>query len=325
MANPSRRSILLGLGAMAAGSAAPKMAFSRARPLFFKRIGKPIGLQLYMLGNDIGRDLDATFAAVAQIGYREVELPNLMGKPAAEIAAAAARAGIAIRSLHVPLVRGASAAGAGGGVTFGSSAQQLADTLGALGARWAVAPILLIPANFRPAAGETFGRTLARSAAEAGADLWKESAALLNDKGQALRPFGINVGYHNHNIEFAPIGKTTGWDILWRETQPGLVHFELDLGWIATAGLDPARFLDHTRGRVKLLHVKDVAADNPHNFTIDMKPAEVGSGVLDWARIMAAAKRAGIEHYLVEQEPPFAIPRIEAAAKSFEFLSRLRA
>ena len=324
MANPSRRSILLGLGAMAATTATSPMAFARPRPLFFERIGKPIGLQLYMLGNDIGRDLDATFAAVARIGYREVELPNLMGKPAAEVAAAATRAGIGIRSLHVPLVRSASGAGPAG-VTFGSSAQQLADTLGALGARWAVAPIMLLPANFRPAAGESFGRTLARTAGEAGADLWKESAALLNEKGQALRPLGMNVGYHNHNIEFAPIGKTSGWDILWRETQPGLVHFEIDLGWIATAGLDPVRFLDRTRGRVKLLHVKDVAADNTRNFSIDMKPAEVGSGVLDWRRIMAAAHRAGVEHYLVEQEPPFAIPRIEAAAKSFDFLARLRA
>jgi len=319
MQSPSRRSFIMGLGALALGAA--KVQASSPPSLFFKRIRKPIGLQVYTLGPDAGRDIDATFAAIARIGYREIELPNLLGKQPAEVAAAAARAGIAIRSLHVPLVRGTTAAG----VTFGSSAQQLADTLGALGARWAVAPIMLLPEGFRPGKGENFGRALARSAAAAGADLWKESAQVLNQKADALRPFGHGVAYHNHNIEFAPIGQTSGWDILRSETQTGLVFFEADLGWIATAGLDPVRFLDQSQGRVKLLHVKDVAADNVRNFSIEMRPAEVGSGVLDWRRILPAAHRAGVEHYLVEQEPPFAIPRIAAAEKSFTFLSQLMA
>ena len=56
-----------------------------------------------------------------------------------------------------------------------------------------------------------------------------------------------------------------------------------------------------------------------------MKPAEVGSGMLDWASILPAAYDAGVRHFYVEQEPPFAMPRIEAARKSFGFLSQLRA
>jgi sugar phosphate isomerase/epimerase len=73
------------------------------------------------------------------------------------------------------------------------------------------------------------------------------------------------------------------------------------------------------------LHVKDVAPDNPQSYQISMKPAEVGSGTLNWSRILPAAQRAGVEHFLVEQEPPFVIPRIEAAAKSYAFLSQLTA
>lgn len=154
MQSPSRRSFIMALGAVALGAA--KAQASSPPSLFFKRIRKPIGLQVYTLGPDAGRDIDATFAAIARIGYREIELPNLLGKQPAEVAAAAARAGIAIRSLHVPLVRGSTAAG----VTFGSSAQQLADTLGALGARWAVAPIMLLPEGFRPGKGESSARRL---------------------------------------------------------------------------------------------------------------------------------------------------------------------
>jgi sugar phosphate isomerase/epimerase len=277
-------------------------------------------LQIYTLGGDVGKDIDATFAQVAKIGYREIELPNFLGRQPAEVAAAAKRAGLIISSVHLPLMPLGPA-----GVTLVSEPAQVADALGGIGAKWAVAPIMLLPSDFRPKAGESFGDSIGRSVAAAGEDIWKRSAALLNERATALKPLGIKVGYHNHNIEFAPVGKTTGWDILWRETQPDLVSFEVDLGWIATAGLDPVKFLEKTRGRVRLVHVKDVAKGNPKSFTISMMPTQVGAGTLDWARILPAAHRAGVRHFYVEQEPPFTIPRIEAASQSYAFLSKLRA
>jgi sugar phosphate isomerase/epimerase len=54
-----------------------------------------------------------------------------------------------------------------------------------------------------------------------------------------------------------------------------------------------------------------------------MKPTEVGSGTLDWRRILPAARTAGARHFYVEQEPPFAIPREEAARKSAAFLATI--
>lgn len=317
----NRRVFMASLGAASvAGLAAAPLA-ARSHRKFFERIGKPIGLQLYTLGPDAGRDIDATFAQVAQIGYREIELPNLLGKAPADLAAAAGRAGLKIASLHLPLLESAGPMG----LSLGSDPAQIADALGALNAHWGVAPILLLPADFKMGPGESFGTAIGRAVAAAGEDHWKRTADLLNRKASALKPLGIKVGYHNHNLEFAPLGKTTGWEILRKETDPGLVFFEVDIGWVATAGLDPVHFLERMRGRVRLLHVKDVAADNPKSYAISMKPAEVGSGVLNWSRILSSAQRAGVEHYLVEQEPPFVIPRIEAAAKSYAYLSRLEA
>jgi sugar phosphate isomerase/epimerase len=55
-----------------------------------------------------------------------------------------------------------------------------------------------------------------------------------------------------------------------------------------------------------------------------MQPADVGSGTLDWAKILPAAHAAGVRHFYVEQEPPFAVPRIESARQSYGFLSKLR-
>lgn len=293
---------------------------------FFARIGKPIGLQLYTLGDDAGKNLDAIFAAVAEIGYRDIELPNLYGHGPAVMRAAADKAGLSISSLHLAV----STRGAPAGLSLSSSPAEIADALGALGAQRAVMPIALFPENFRPKMDANIQAAIAEAFAAAGADIWKRTAALLNERAAALKPLGIGLGYHNHNLEFAQIaqktgGATTGWDILAADCDPALVDFEIDVGWIATAGLDPATFLTKHRGRVSQLHVKDVAPANTVNFALSMQPAEVGSGKLDWTRILPAAQAAGVRHFYVEQEPPFAMPRIESIRRSFAFLSGLQA
>lgn len=295
-------------------------AMARSARGFFARIGRPIGLQLYTLGADAGKDLDATFAAVAEIGYRDIELPTLYGHSPAEVRTAADKAGLAISSLHVP----ASNLG-GGGPTLSSSPAEIADVLNALGVERAVMPFALVPEDFRPKTDGNIEAAIIEAFAAAGTDIWKRTAAVLNERAVTLQPHGIRLGYHNHNLEFAPIGNTTGWNILVSECDPVLVDFEVDIGWIATAGLDPADFLAKYEGRVRQLHIKDVAASNGVNFALSMQPAEVGAGKLDWARILPAAQAAGVQHYYVEQEPPFALPRIEAIRRSFAFLSGLRA
>lgn len=296
-------------------------AQAAARKTFFQRVGLPVGLQTYTLGDDAGKDIDATFAQIAGIGYREIELFSLYGRKAPEVRAAADKAGLKISSIHLPPAMGP----APGGFSLASAPAQIAETVRALGATRTVLPIAPFPPNFRPQPGETMQATIGRTFGEAGADHWRRVAVQLNEKGAALKPLGVSLGYHNHNFEFAPAGGTTGWDILVKETDPAAVHFEVDIGWVVTAGHDPVAFLRSVRGRAAQLHVKDVAAGNTNNFALQMKPAEVGFGTLDWAKILPAAYDAGVRHFYVEQEPPFAIPRIEAARKSYGYLAQLKA
>ncbi|MBB5685965.1 sugar phosphate isomerase/epimerase family protein [Sphingobium boeckii] len=317
----SRRSFITGLSAVGAMGLLQSGAVARPTRSFFDRIGRPLGLQLYTLGDEAGKDIDATFARVSAFGYRDIELPGLYGRSPADIRAAADRAGVAISSLHLA----AGAFGKGTGLMLTSPVEEIAASLKALGADKAVMPIMIFPANIKPEKGETFQSAIGRAMIEAGPDIWKRTASMLNERAAALKPFGIRLGYHNHNLEFAPVAGTTGWDILMAECDRDLIHFEVDAGWIATAGLDPVAFLRKHAGRVLQMHVKDVAAGNTQNFALSMKPAEVGSGVLDWARILPAAYKAGVRNFYVEQEPPFTIPRMEAARRSADFLTALKA
>lgn len=320
MFSTDRRSLIAGLGATATLA---MVGEARARPRrpFFTSHNQPIGFQLGSLGNLAGKDIDATFARLAQIGYREIELTGLLGLQPAQIGAAATRAGLTISSMHLPLM----AMGGANALSLMSDAARIADALGALGTKWAVAPILLIPANFRPQPGEGLEAAVSRTVAAAGEDIWKQTAAVLNKKGEELRKVGVGIAYHNHNLDFAPIGKTTGWDILWRETQPDLVGYELDIGWVQLAGIDPVQFLNNAKGRVRLLHIRDMSERQPRGYRIAMGSPTVGTGMLDWERIVPAAYRAGARHFLVEQEPQTGTAPIDAAANACAFLSRLRA
>lgn len=310
----SRRSILLGAGGAAVSLAMPSAVRGAAGRPFFQRIGRPIGLQLYTLGDEPKTDLAGTFQLVAKMGYRDIELPGLLGLEPAAIRRAADAAGLPITSIHI----GVSAT-----PSIREDAGRLADIVGILGAKQIVVPMFPVPPEVKATGGETFGVVLQRHLAASGEDFWKTFAGLLNERAAALKPHGIALGYHNHNPEFAKVGARTGWDILAAETDPALVHFEADIGWIVSAGIDPVAFLKRYGGRVRQLHVKDVKRGVTLNTMLETDPTEVGSGIVDWARVLPAAYAAGVRNFYVEQEPPFAIPRDEAAAKCCAYLAKL--
>ena len=153
---------------------ADQTAFAKGKSPFFQRVGLPIGLQLYSLGEEPAKDLDGTLARVAAIGYRDIELPGLLGKSAAELKAAADKAGLAYSCLHVP----AAPLFGGAGLSLSDPVSQVADAAHALGISRIVMPIMLLPEGFAPRAGETFQTAIARGLAEAGADNWKRTAAV---------------------------------------------------------------------------------------------------------------------------------------------------
>jgi sugar phosphate isomerase/epimerase len=315
----NRRTLLGGIAAAGAIAMHESPVFA-GKISFFKRIKRPIGLQLYTLGDDVAKNVDATLARVAAIGFTDLQLPQLYGKTPAEMKAAGDKAGVKFSCIHLAATPNTPATA----LSMLSSPQRIADDLGALGATGGVMPIMLFPEGFAPKQGEDFRAMLSRALAEGGADVWKRTAALLNEKAAALKQHGIIIGYHNHNMEFAPVGETTGWDILVKETDP-MVQFEVDVGWVAAGGLDPVAFLNQQKGRVRWLHVKDVKPSTQANYALKMDPTEVGSGKQDWARILPAAHKAGCQHFYVEQEPPFTMERIDAAAKGYTYLKGLRA
>lgn len=309
---------LLGAGLALPAVALAGRAGAAAEP-FFARHNLPIGVQLYTLDPDLDADFDGTLRRLARIGFTRVEMAGYHGRTAMELRRAFDAAGLACRSAHIqPSPRG-------NGPSFAET-DALARDMHVIGVTDVVLPIPLFPADFRPPAETNAGDGFRASGQAMKMDDWRRTAAFLNERAKALAPLGLTVGYHNHNFEFAPIGPlsiTNGLHILLTETDPA-VTFEMDLGWVAAAGEDPIALLAMYPGRFTQVHIKDIKASTVPNFAARQDPTEVGSGTIDWNAVLPAAYAAGVRGYHVEQEPPFAGPRLDAVARSYAFLSALQ-
>jgi sugar phosphate isomerase/epimerase len=291
----------LGLGAAAAGLAAS--AGAAAKGPFFKRTGLPVGIQLYTLGGDLRADLDGQLGQLAKIGYRAVEMAGYLGRTPKELRGAFDKAGLTCPSSHV---QGRSR---GPEPSLADLDRLIADAH-VIGIRHVVLPSYVAPE----------GATDADRATPA---YWQATVDLLNKTAGTLKAAGLTMGYHNHNAEFAPVGATTPMEILLKGTDPGLVQFEMDVGWVVAAGHDPFALLKAHPGRFKQMHVKDVKATTKANFAFKQDPTEIGSGIIDWKGLLPAAYAHGVREFYVEQEAPFERPRIEAAKISFDYLNAL--
>jgi sugar phosphate isomerase/epimerase len=294
-------------GFLATGAAAIGGLSAIARRAAADPIGLPIGLQLYTLREQAGKDFEGTLKEVAAIGYQEVELYSFFDRKAADVRRALEGAGLKCVSAHygVPALREGLAA--------------RIDYAKELGLRFIICPFPGLADSARlKAGGPSFTDSLTL-------DDWKWNADMFNKVGEQAKQACLRFGYHNHHIEFRDFGGVTAFDELLRRTDPDLVTIELDCRWVKVAGLDPAEFIAKHASRVGLLHVKDVKAGPAPatRFGPAVPFAEVGRGSIDWPKVFEAARKAGVRRYYVEQDTTER-PPLEAIKMSRDYLHALR-
>lgn len=140
--------------------------------------------------------------------------------------------------------------------------------------------------------------------------------AKLNRASKIIKDAGLKLAYHNHDIEFYPLGNKTGYDILLEETNPELMDFELDLYWVVRAKQDPIKLLNDHPGRFTMWHIKDMSKTNPKKNT------EIGNGSINYKEIYKNAKVSGLKYPFVEQEN-FDIDPYQSINKSSEYIKSM--
>jgi sugar phosphate isomerase/epimerase len=269
MTNPSRKAfptfLFLLLMALAA-AAQPKTPFFPDRT----------GMVSYTFRESFKNDVPGTLDKIKALGITNIEFSNLFGKTAAELKALLDERGMICTSF-----------GTGYEDVLNKTAEvaQNAKTLGAKYVRVAWIPH---KGDFTPEDA-------------------KKAVADFNRAGKALRQSGLTFCYHNHGYEFQPYEKGTLFDYIVQNTDPEAVSFEMDILWVAHPGQDPAKLLKKYPTRFKLMHVKDlkkgVKGDLSGGTPVENDVA-LGTGQIDIAAVMRAARNTSIEYFYIEDESP---------------------
>ncbi|WP_433307169.1 sugar phosphate isomerase/epimerase family protein [Actinoplanes sp. CA-030573] len=291
------------LGAAAAAGAAGSLGIAGAAQAGGQH-GRPhrvprdqISVQLYTLRDQLGIDLEGSLAELAEIGYTRVEHAGFVGRTAAQFRVALDHAGLRATSGHVAIPQ-----------PFDADVWEAAlEDANIVGNKYIVHPFF----------GQNAGGPI-RDAA-----IYHAFARDLNRAGALARRAGLDFGYHNHQAEFLRQNGTsrTGYDILTGETDPRLVHLEVDLFWAFRGARDPVDLIEKLRGRIKQVHVKDLDVNGSF--------ADPGAGLIDFGRIFARSREAGLVEYIVERDDAGTPPRTPAdalrtAEAGYDFLASIR-
>ena len=131
-------------------------------------------------------------------------------------------------------------------------------------------------------------------------DAFKKFADEFNQKGEICKKNGIRFAYHNHDYSFVTMNGEMGQDVMMKNTDPSLVDYELDMYWVAAAGQDIETWLNKYPNRFRLCHVKDRKKGAP--LTEKDASVVVGTGSIDYPKILKTARKQGMQYYIVEQE-----------------------
>ncbi|MFZ0815965.1 MAG: sugar phosphate isomerase/epimerase [Candidatus Sulfotelmatobacter sp.] len=257
-------------------------------------LGLPLGLQLYSVRTVLPKDYEGTLKQMGALGYREVEAAGFFGHTPAEVKQAMDHAGLRCVSAHyslkdlLPKVDET--------IQFGKD----------LGLQYIVcaAPMLKDPSRVKDPNSSAARESMTL-------DDWRWNAEQFNRIGERVNAAGMRFAYHNHTPEFRAENGVMFYDELMRLTDPAKVTMELDCGWAAVAGRNPADLLKRYSTRISMLHVKDFKMG--HGVVpLPVPPStEMGHGAIDYRPIFEAAKKADINHAFVEQEE-FDMPMMEA-------------
>jgi len=255
------------------------LALAGAAPFALRAAGKhiPIGLELYSVREELKKDLPTTVNAVAKMGYECVEFYAPYYEWTTDYAKQVRKQldDLRIRCYSTHNDR----------KVFTTEGLPKAIELNKiLGTHYIV---------------------LAHPGTVADLDGWKRVADDLNAANKTMHADGLHAGYHNHDLEWKPIGDQKPLQVIAANTDKSIM-LQLDVGTCLETGNDPVAWIESHPGRIRSMHLKSWTAEKGYRVLF-------GEGDIPWKQIFNAAEtKGGVEYYLMEQEESD-YPELEAA------------
>jgi sugar phosphate isomerase/epimerase len=248
---------------------------------------KKIGLQLYSLRDDMGKDAISTLKKVADMGYYSLETASygdgkIYGMLPDEFTKRVKDLGMKLGSCHL------------GGPNYTKETHATAmdwwkkaiEDHAKTGMKFMIKPGMKWPEKL---------------------DELKVQMDYFNTVGELTAASGMQFGFHNHSHEFTKIEDQIIYDFMIQNTDPKNVCFEMDVYWVMKGGFSPVDYMKKYPKRFPLLHIKD--------------EKEIGeSGTMDFKSIFETGYSIGIKDYFVEVER-YNFEPVVSVQKSYDFLS----
>lgn len=260
---------------------------------------KKIGVQLYTAREEMAKDVEATLATIAGIGYKEIEFAGYFDKTPKAIRQMLDKHGLTSPSTHIALA------------DITAKLPEVLEASHVIGHRYIVMPYLDDATRAQP-------------------DIYKKVADTLNKAGAEAKKANIEIAYHNHNFEFVAVNGTSHFESLMGMLDPKLVQVELDLCWATSANQDPVALFKKYPGRFPMVHVKGLrkkpangAATPIPDVLPDVTDVGQDGDVIDWKAIFAQSSVGGVRHYFVEHDQPKNHDPFTSLKASYGYLKEL--
>ena len=256
----------------------------------------PVGLQLYSPRGQFTQNVAVGIQTTKSFGIHEVELAGLYKLQPGVLKEMLTAAGLQPVSGHFPYTR------------FRDDAEGIAAEAAALGLKYAGCAWI-----------DHAGPSITPAEAKAAAEVFSRAGAVLAKRG-------IKCFYHCHGFEFvADAAGITPMDILMSQTPPSQMCFEMDVVWVTHPGQDPAAWLQKYPGRWELMHLKDLrkgvatgvqtGKGDPNDDVV------LGTGQVNWPKVLSAARKYGVKHYFIEDESASVVTQVPQTLKYLETVS----
>jgi len=272
------------------GSDSTKTTDTASNVVAEQAIGQ-FGLQLYTLRDDLPNDPKGILKQVADMGYKQIEgyegkTGLWWGMSNKDFKSYLDSIGLVMVSSHCE---------------FKKDFERKAGEAGEIGLKYLIAPWL---------------------GPQKKLDDFKKFAEQFNKCGDICKKNGLKFAYHNHGYSFKKLEEQYPQDIMMQATNPETVDFEMDIYWVAVPEEDPETWLRKYPGRWKLVHVKD--RDKTAPKTVDDASVDLGTGRLDFKKILKTAKDTGVEYFIVEQEKYTNSTPLKSAQVDADYMKNLK-
>jgi len=287
----NRRSFIKNSGLYALGF--PILKNSYSAELKYRKL-PALGIQLYMVRDEMAKDPAGTLNQLGKMGYTQLESYNSVkgifwGYSAKEFRKLAQDNGLKIISTHFE----------GDKAGYEKTAALAAET----GMSYLVYPW---------------------KGPQKSIEDFKKISDEFNGYGEICKKNGIRFAYHPHDYPYKPVDGQLPIDVLLNNTSPELVDFQMDFYYTVTEGRDPEFYIKKYTPRFRLCHMRDVLKVHLPAGSEEESACDLGSGTINYPQLLSFALKYGMQYFFVEQSRFFHETALQSAAINAEYLKNLK-